>query len=219
MFSSSASWRTRSLKSSHDSSRFAYSSVESSSTSVTSAKRVLLLSTQSNREILRLPRADEFRVEDVAPGPQIDDQRLEPSVEQAVGRVSGALGVEVLRLRAGSLAQGGGVLEPQPLDVALDARDHHVAVVYLAEQILELLRPLGRPGRLVAEHGRVQLEHVAQALGGDAHVVQGVDVRRVEHGGRERTQLVGAQRDDPSRVRAKVPLGVEPLYLARLHVA
>src|SRR4051794_15644505 len=128
MLSSSASWSTRSLKSSHDSSRFAYSSVESSATSVTSAKRVLLLSTQVNREVLRVPRPDELRVEHVAPCSQIDDQRLESAVEQPVGRVADGLGVEVLGLRAGRLPHGGRVLESQPLDVALDARNHHVAV-------------------------------------------------------------------------------------------
>src|SRR4051794_19456221 len=146
MLSSSASCSTRSLKSSHDSSRFAYSSVESSATSVTSAKRVLLLSTQGNREVPRFPRPDELRVENVTPGLQIDDQRLEAAVEQPVRRVAGGLGIEVLGTRAGGFAQSGGVLEPQPLDVALYARDHHVAVVDLAEQILQLLRALG--GRL-----------------------------------------------------------------------
>src|SRR3954452_4976494 len=143
MLSSSASWSTRSLKSSHESSRFAYSSVESSATSVTSAKRVLLLSTQGNREVVRVPGSDELPVEHVAPRPQIDDQRLEAAVEQPVGGVAGGLGVEVLGRRAGRFAQRGGVLEPQPLDVALHARDHHVAVVDLAEQVLKLLRPLG----------------------------------------------------------------------------
>src|SRR3954469_16302622 len=219
MLSSSASWSTRSLKSSHDNSRFAYSSVESSATSVTSAKRVLLLSTQGNREVLRFPGSDELPVEHVAPRPQIDDQRLEAAVEQPVGRVAHGLGVEILGGRSGRFAHGGGVLEPQPLDVALDARDHDVAVVDLAEQVLQLLGALGRLLGRLAQHRLVELQHIAKPLCRNSHVVEGVDVRGVEYVGREGAQLAGAPLHDSSHVLEEVPLGVEALDLARLHAA
>src|SRR4051812_20114644 len=99
MRSSSASCSTRSLKSSHESSRLAYSSVESRSgasvsvagSAATSVIERLLLHDQTNRQRLALPLAHELPVEDVAPGEQVDDQRLEAAVEQTVGRVARGL--------------------------------------------------------------------------------------------------------------------------------
>src|SRR3954467_4402894 len=119
MSSSSVSCSTRSLKSSHDSSRFAYSSVESSAISVTSAKRILLLSLHCNREVAPPPLARELCVEHVAPRAQVDDERFEAAVEQPVGSGAGSLRIEVLRVLAGVVAQRGRVLEPQPLDMPL----------------------------------------------------------------------------------------------------
>src|SRR3954467_9334401 len=194
MRSSSASWSTRSLKSSQDSSRLSYSSVESSGTSaafrssVTSLKWPFLLSTHCNHEPLSVPSADEARVQDLAARTQVDDQGLEAAVEQPVGRLARGGGVEVRGVPRRLRAERGGVVEPEPLDVALDARDRLVAVVDLAEQVLELLGPLGGLRGRVAEHGRCELEQVAQPLGRDPHVVQRLDVARVEHGRRERAQ-------------------------------
>src|SRR4051794_26123007 len=189
MRSSSASCRTRSLKSSHDSSRFAYSSVESSAISVTSAKRILLLALHCNREVPPAPFAHEARVENVASRAEVDDERLEAAIEQPVRRLASGLRIEILRALAGFLAQPGRVVEPEPLDVALDARDRLVAVVYLAEEVLELLGLLRVARGRLAEHGRRELEHVAQPFGGDAHVVQVVDVARVERTRTERAQF------------------------------
>src|SRR3954469_9400887 len=162
--SSSASCSTRSLKSSHDSSRFAYSSVESSAggsvvsstvvlrSSVASAKWTLLLHVHCNGERVLFPLAQEARVQHLAASTQVRDERLESAVAQAIGRLAGRLRVEVGGIGARALAQRCGVLEAEPGDVPLDARDRLVAVVDLAQQVLQALRALRRLRGRLAEH-------------------------------------------------------------------
>ena len=98
--------------------------------------------------------------------------------------------------------------------MGLDAGQHHVAVVQLAEQVLEVAgsapRRLG--GLAEAELGR--LEDVAKALRGDAHVVLVGDALEIQGSRGEGQHLVQADADDPCRVVGQRRAGIE--FLDRL---
>src|SRR4051812_42954290 len=171
MLSSSASWSTRSLKSSHESSRLKYSSVESSggassgaacrsSLSCVASPIVVSIPTsdRSRPELVDqpgaqrvglqpLPLAQEVRVQHVAPRAQVCVERLEAAVEEAVRRLARYGGVEVLSVGTGGAAQGRGVVGAQAVHGLLHARHEFVAVVDLAEDVLKVLgvprAPLG----------------------------------------------------------------------------
>src|SRR3954469_5494782 len=152
MRSSSASWRTRSLKSSQDSSRLKYSSVESSGgasrcsvrASVASAIRCSVpsfdrtpaqLVQQARAEALALqplPLAQEARVEDLAARSEVSVQCLETTIEEPVRRLADGRRVEVLAVPARRAPQRRGVARAEPGDVRLHARGELVAVVHLA---------------------------------------------------------------------------------------
>ena len=78
-----------------------------------------------------------------------------------------------------------GVLGAKLGEVVSDARQHHVAVVQLAEHVLEVAcaPPPGLAGAAEAELGR--FEHVAQPLRRDPHVVLGIDLLGFERVGHE----------------------------------
>ena len=67
-------------------------------------------------------------------------------------------------------------------------------------------------------HGPVDLEHVAQPLGGDPQVVLGAPRRRIERRIGERKHLSGPDPDDALGVDPQRRRRVEALDLARLHV-
>ena len=103
--------------------------------------------------------------------------------------------------------------------MGVDHGQHHVAVVQLAEQALQVTG--AAPGRLsrLAEAEAGRLEDVAQALGGDPHVVLRDGVGGVERGGNERAHLFEAHGDDARRVLLERRGRVEPLHAPRLHAA
>ena len=68
-----------------------------------------------------------------------------------------------------------------------------------------------------AERRLTHLEHVPEPLGGDAHVVEGLDRGRIPHGRGERPELLQTHAHDPPQVLLERPVGVEPRDLARLH--
>src|SRR3954467_776004 len=86
-----------------------------------------------------LPFAQEAGVQDLAASSQVDVQRLEAAIQEAVRRIARGGGREVPAARPGRATQRGGVLGAQPGDVRLDARAELVAVVHLTEHLLELL--------------------------------------------------------------------------------
>src|SRR3954451_564037 len=86
-----------------------------------------------------LPLAQEARVEDLPPGAEVDVERLEPAVEKAVGRLTCDLGRQVLAACPGRRPQRRAIFGAQTGDVLLHPRDELVAVVDLAERVLQLL--------------------------------------------------------------------------------
>src|SRR3954454_11619444 len=165
------------------------------------------------------PELEEALVQQLAPGLQVDRERLEPAPRPRVRGPRRVPRVEVVGLGGHAVADGTRVGGPQLLDPRLDARQLDVAVVDLAEQVLELLDALERGVGVRAEArlGR-HLEHVAQALRGDAHVVERGDLLRMERLGDERLQLVEPDADDPLGVVGERAVGLEALDLARLLV-
>ncbi len=102
------------------------------------------------------------------------------------GRRSGAgprgqAWIEVGRV-AGALPHGCRVLGPKRRQVGLDPGQHHVAVVQLAEQVLEVAGTAPRRLRRLAEAELGRLEDVAKALRGDAHVVLVADAVELQGG-------------------------------------
>jgi hypothetical protein len=98
----------------------------------------------------------------------------------------------------------------EAVEERLHLGDLHVAVVDLAEQVLDVL---GQPhgGRRVGAEDRCgDLEDVAQALRRDPHVVQRDDLGRVGRLRHEPAQLVEAHADDP--------LGVVGQRLGRIEI-
>src|SRR5205085_2306499 len=124
--------------------------------------------------------------------------------------------IEILRA-AGAPEDRLRVLGTHELAMLVQAREHHIGIVHLAEQILDLLRPAasGRPRTTEAERGG--LEHVAQALRGDPHVVLHLRLVRVESSRGERTELPEAHLDYASGVLRERSLRIESLHLPRLH--
>ena len=95
-------------------------------------------------------------------------------------------------------ANGGRVGGPQRAAVAAQAREHHVAVVDVAEQVLQRARRPGAVAGRRAQGGRRRLEHVAQALGRDPQVVQ----RPRRRAGRRARRAAPARRPSAARRRA-----------------
>src|SRR3954451_11542941 len=166
-----------------------------------------------------LPFAQETGVQDLAARSQVDVERLEAAIVEAVRRIACGRGREVPAARAGGATQRGGVLGAQAGDVRLHTRAELVAVVHLAEHLLELLGVLRALLGGRAERGCGHLEHVAQALGRDAHVVQLLHSRGIARCGGERAQLVQAHRHDLQGVLGERARRVDALHLARLHAA
>src|SRR5438309_630645 len=104
-------------------------------------------------------------------GLQIGRQRFEPAVAGATLGGAHQTRIEVRSVLGSPLDNSVDVLGPDPLHVRAYTRGHHVAVVDLAEEVLELAGDLRALARGRAETRRRDLEQVAQALGGDAHVV------------------------------------------------
>ena len=103
--------------------------------------------------------------------------------------------------------------------MAVDHRQHHVAVVHVAEQRLHVPRAARGGLRRLAEAEAGRLEDVAQALGGDAHVVLGDRVRGIERRRDERAQLAEAHGHDARGVLLQRGGRIEPLHAPRLHAA
>ena len=98
----------------------------------------------------------------------------------------------------------------QRLD-APGARQHHVAVVDVAEHALQSLAASRAAFASGAEAGAGDLQHVAQPLGGDPHVVLGRRRRGLERARGEGAQLVEPGADDPRRVGTQRRRRVEAL--------
>ena len=122
------------------------------------------------RALLLGPELAKAVVKRAASRLHVDPEDLEAAIGGAVRRARRELGLEVGRV-AGPRPDGLGVGRAQPRDVALDLRQHHLAVVQLAEDVLEVARaaPGLRCGPAEAQLGR--LEDVPDALRGDPHVV------------------------------------------------
>src|SRR5947209_4747514 len=91
---------------------------------------------------------------------------------------------------AGSLANRLRVRVAKLGEVALHAREHHVAVVQLAEDLLEIASPPASDLRAAPEAELRGLEHVAKALRRDSHVVLLLDASGLEGLWRKRPHLV-----------------------------
>ena len=118
--------------------------------------------------------------------------------------------------RTGGRAARGGCAAGSAATRCPDPGQHHVAVVDLAEDALQ--PPGGVAGRLRLrpEAGPGDLEHVAQPLGGDPHVVLGRAADGSSAAGAKREQLVQPGADDPRRVGTQRRRRVEALHLACL---
>ena len=99
----------------------------------------------------------------------------------------------------------------EPLEVALEHRDLHVAVVDVPEQVLEGLDLVDEGLEVVVEGDREDLEQVAQALARDPHVVELGHVGRVGHQAVVGVDLVDAHGEHLAGVRPKAAVGVEPV--------
>ena len=111
-----------------------------------------------------------------------------------------------------------GVALLQLLEMPAHPRQHHVAVVDLAEDVLEVARPAARGVGGTAEGEAGHLEHVAKPLRRDPHVVLGLRLA-VERPRREGEQLVEPHLDDPGGVLAEWARRVELLDRPGLHAA
>ncbi len=119
----------------------------------------------------------------------------------------------------GELGDRAGVVGGELRQLLLEARAEDVAIVYLAEDVLQGASLVLDDPRGGAEHLAEHLERVAQPLGGDAQVVQFAHVGRVAHGRVQREQVEDALPGDPLRGAAELRSRPQPLDAARLHVA
>ena len=165
-----------------------------------------------------LPAVQEALEQEHAPGLEPHRQHLEAAVGVGV-RDRRAQRRRQIVLVGGQLDEAVDVRVAQLADGGAHQREHLVAVVDLPQQVLELLGPLQRGPRVGPEAERGDLEHVAQPLGGDAHVVQGLDLLGVQRLGREGVELVEAGADDPLGVGGEARGRVKALDPARLHAA
>src|SRR4051812_12404286 len=232
------SWSTLSLKSSHDSSRLVYRRLSSSAGGAASGARssrsgmasVLIWGQGSGYRPHGLPDtgfvslapepppfAEEPRVEHVAPRPDVGVEDLEPAVVRAVRRLAEEARVHVVPAVARGRPHGRHVLGAHPPQMAAHHRQELVAVVDLAQQVLEPARLLRRPLRRPTEHRLVHLQHIAQPLGRYAGVVERLLVGGIERLLAQLHQLAHAHGDDPPCVLVERLLRVERLALARLH--
>jgi hypothetical protein len=89
-------------------------------------------------------------------------------------------------------------------------RELHVGVAALAERVGQRLDLAERRAQLLAREARfVDLQRRAQPARRDAHVVDVLDVRHVEHAVGMLEQLAGAHVDRPRRRLAVGHLGIE----------
>jgi hypothetical protein len=152
------------------------------------------------------PKGPKALEQNLPAGLRVDDQHLDAAVRGAMRGPGGEAGVEVIGV-AGPLANGYRVGRPQLDNVPFRPREHLVAIVELAEDLLEVSsappRDLG--GSSEAELGG--LEHVAQPLRGDAHVVSRADLVPLERLGRKRPKLVEPDPYDSGGVLVRGPSG------------
>src|SRR5689334_25304041 len=92
-----------------------------------------------------------------------------------------------------------------------------VAIVEIAEDRLQLLAGAARGLGLLAEAWREDLEHVAEPLSGDAHVVLRLACAPGKGLVGKTTQLIESHQDDPRGIRPQGTARVEALHRARLH--
>src|SRR3954452_2182572 len=160
-----------------------------------------------------LPLADKAPVEQLAPSAEVGGESPEAAIVQTVGKRARGAPRQVARAVHRQRQRGFGVGAAQPASVGVDQCEHLVAVVQLAEQRLDRLGLAGALRGTFTERRPRELEHVAQALGGDAHVVESLGVTLWV----ERVQLIEARGHDAARVVPERALRIETLDLARLH--
>src|SRR3954447_4864293 len=109
------------------------------------------------------------------------------------------------------------VLDSEVQGTRADPLAHHVAIMDLPEHVLQTSCELDPPPRLLAEARLGDLVQVARALGRDARVVESVHLARILGTASELLQLVFAYGQDLLGVLDERPIGVQVVYLARLH--
>ena len=123
--------------------------------------------------LLAAPEGGEAIAEQLAAGLEVDGEHVEPAIRGAVRCLGRQPRIEVGSLPR-PLSNGRGIGSLQLLEVLANPGQHHVAVVDLAEDVLEVAgaapRRVGGPAEAEAGH----LEHVAEPLRGDPHVVLGL---------------------------------------------
>ncbi len=165
-----------------------------------------------------IPAFHEVDVEDVAARAHGHAEDAEPAVGAAVRRPRGGprerggrrvrreRGLDRMRVRRLDLR-----------DVALEPRHEHVAIVDLPDPLLQVARDGLRRARVLRQRVPRELEHVAQALRRDPHVVERRLVGRVADRRVELVQLVEPHAHDPRRRLRERQLGVQPGHVARAH--
>src|SRR5215208_2696504 len=162
------------------------------------------------------PEVDEALEQQLAAGLQVHQQDLQSSIGGAMGRTRSQSRIQVPRLtRSDANRRCVGISKVR--EMSLDSRQHHVAVMEITEDSLQvagaLTSDVGTPPEAEAGH----LEHVAQPLRRDPHVVLLLDLPGFERLGRERPHLIEPHPDDPGGVLPQGPLWVELLDPASLH--
>src|SRR5918996_785899 len=120
--------------------------------------------------LLALPERLETIEEQPAAGLQVDRVHVEAAVGRPVMSLRGQPRIQIGRV-TGLRPDALGVGSLQLLEVPLDAREHHGAIVDLTEDVLQVARAAPRRVGRLAEGEPGRLQHVAEPLGGDAHVV------------------------------------------------
>src|SRR6185437_15504794 len=148
--------------------------------------------------LLAAPEGGEAIAEQLAASLEVDSEHVEPAVSSAVWCVGRQPGIEV-GSPPRSLSNGRRIGSLQLLEVLANPGQHHVAVVDLAEDVLQIAGapPGGVGGATEAEAGH--LEHVAEPLRRDPHVVLGLRLP-VERTRREGEHLIKPNLDDPGSV-------------------
>src|SRR4051794_5067125 len=112
--------------------------------------------------------------QEAAPGLEVDHQDLETAVGRPVRSPRGEGRIQIVCI-AGAVANDGRVRIAKRGQMALHTGEHHIAVVKLAQGRLQVARPAPGDLRAATKAELRGLEHVAQPLGRDAHVVTGFD--------------------------------------------